>query len=98
MFLDESGINTNITGRYARAKKNQRAIDSTPLNTPATTTILFSVRLNESCIYTTYQGDTTGERFERYLKSDLLPTLGPDDIIVMDNAFPPFKGGIESFR
>ena len=73
-----------MTRRYARAKKDQRAVDSTPLNTPATT-ILSSIRLDGSCIYTTYQGGTTAERFESYLKSDLLPTLGPDDIVVMDN-------------
>ena len=74
-----------MTRRYARAKKNQRAADSTPLNTPATTTILSSIRLYGSCIYTTYQGGTTAERFESYLKSDLFPTLSPDDIVVMDN-------------
>ena len=85
MFLDESGINTDMTRRYARAKKNQRAVDSTPLNTPATTTVLSSIRLDGSCIYTTYQGGTTAERFENYLKSYLLPALGPDDIVVMDN-------------
>ena len=85
VFLDESGINTDMTRRYARAKKDQRAVDSTPLNTPATTTILSSIRLDGSCIYTTYQGGTTAERFESYLKSDLLPTLSPDDIVVMDN-------------
>lgn len=85
VFLDESGINTNMTRRYARAKKNQRAVDSTPLNTPATTTILSSIRLDGSCVYTTYQGGTTAERFESYLESDLLPTLSPDDIVVMDN-------------
>ena len=74
-----------MTRRYARAKKNQRAVDSTPLNTPATTTVLSSIRLDGSCIYTTYQGGTTAERFENYLKSHLLPALGPNDIIVMDN-------------
>ena len=68
-----------MTRRYARAKKNQRAADSTPLNTPATTTILSSIRLDGSCIYTTYQGGTTAEQFESYLKSDLLPTLSPDN-------------------
>ena len=85
VFLGESGINTDMTRRYARAKKNQRAVDSTPLSAPATTTILSSIRLDGSCIYTTYQGGTTAERFESYLKSDLLPTLSPDDIVVMDN-------------
>lgn len=74
-----------MTRRYARAKKNQRAVDSAPLNTPAATTILSSIRLDGSCIYTTYQGGTTAERFKNYLESDLLPTLSKDDILIMDN-------------
>ena len=74
-----------MTRRYARAKRNQRAVDSTPLNTPATTTILSSIRLDGSCIYTIYQGGTTAERFENYLRTELLPALSPDDMIVMDN-------------
>ncbi len=34
VFLDESGVNTDMTRHYARAKTNERAIDSTPVNTP----------------------------------------------------------------
>ena len=45
VFLDESGVNTNLTRHYARSKKNERAVDSTPINTPCNTTILSSVRL-----------------------------------------------------
>ena len=74
-----------MTRRYARAKKNPRAGDSAPLNTPITTTILSSIHLDGSCIYATYQGGTTAERFENYLETELLPVLSPDDIIVMDN-------------
>ena len=50
--------------------------DSTPVNTPCSTTILSSVRLNGKTSYTVYCGGTTGERFAEYLKTD---------IIVMDN-------------
>ncbi|MCZ0687659.1 hypothetical protein [Mediterraneibacter gnavus] len=46
VFLDESGVNTDMTRHYARSKKNERAVDSTPVNTPCNTTILSSVRLN----------------------------------------------------
>ena len=48
VFLDESGVNINMTRHYARAWKNQRAVDKTPLNTPCNTTVLSSIRLNES--------------------------------------------------
>ena len=50
VFLDESGVNINMTRHYARAWKNQRAVDKTPLNTPCNTTVLSSIRLNGACI------------------------------------------------
>ena len=81
VFLDESGVNINMTRHYARAWKNRRAVDKTPLNTPCNTTVLSSIRLNGDCAYTVYQGGTTAE----YLKTKLLPTLSEADIIVMDN-------------
>ena len=85
VFLDESGVNTNLTRLYGRAFSSQRAVDHAPLNTPQTTTVLSSIRLNGEKAFTTYQGGTTGERFVQYLKETLLPTLKPGDIVVMDN-------------
>ena len=82
VFLDESGVNTNLTRLYGRALSSQRAVDHAPLNTPQTTTVL---RLNGEKAFTTYQGGTTGERFVQYLKETLLPALKPGDIVAMDN-------------
>ena len=85
VFLDESGVNTDLTRLYGRAPSSQRAVDHAPLNTPQTTTVLSSIRLDGEKAFTTYQGGTTGERFVQYLKEILLPTLRPGDIVVMDN-------------
>lgn len=85
MFLDECGVNTDMTRRYARSKSNERAADSTPVNTPCSTTILSSIRLNGQTAYTVYRGGTTAEQFAEYLKRILIPALSKDDIIVMDN-------------
>ena len=85
VFLDESGVNTDMTRHYARSKKNERAVDSTPVNTPCNTTILSSVRLNGKTSYTVYCGGTTMEQFAEYLKTMLIPALSKTDIIVMDN-------------
>lgn len=74
-----------MTRHYARARKENRAIDSTPVNTPSNNTILSSVRITGKTAYTIYQGGTTAERFAEYLSSTLLPTLSETDIIVMDN-------------
>ena len=75
VFLDESGVNTDMTRRYGRARSSERCVDHAPLNTPQTTTVLSSIRFN----------GTIGERFVAYLKDTLLPTLHPGDIVVMDN-------------
>jgi len=85
VFLDESGINTDMTRLYGRAPSGQRAVDHAPLNTPQTTTVLSSIRYNGEKAFTTYQGGTTGERFVTYLRETLLPTLHAGDIVVMDN-------------
>lgn len=63
VFLDEGGVNTNMTRHYARSKTNERAVDSTPVNTPSSTTILSSIRLNGKTSHTVYQGGTTAEHF-----------------------------------
>ena len=59
IYLDESGINTNLTRLYAHALHWKRAVDAAPLNTPTATTVLSSIRLDGTTIFTTYQGGTT---------------------------------------
>ena len=95
VFLDESGVNTDMTRIYGRSKKGTRSVDKTPLNTPANTTILSSVRLNGETCYTTYSGGTTGKKFVDYLENMLIPTLKEGDIIVMDKGKIIIKGSKE---
>lgn len=85
VFLDESGVNTNMTRIYGRALGGTRSVDKAPLNTPTNTTILSSIRINGETSYTTYSGGTTKERFVEYLQNILIPTLHEGDVIVMDN-------------
>lgn len=85
VFLDESGINIDMTRRYGRSKGKQRIVDSTPLNTPKTTTLLSSIRLDGSTARTTFQGALNKERFLEYLRDILVPCLRSGDIVVMDN-------------
>ena len=85
VFLDESGVNTDMTRRYGRAVGKARAEDHAPLNTPQTTTVLSFIRLDGATAMVTYTGGTTGVRFVDYLKTTLLPTLKPGDVVVMDN-------------
>lgn len=83
--IDESGVNTDMTRRYGRAMKGERAVDDVPLHTPVSTTILSSIRLNGETAYTVYKGGTTGDIFVNYIKDILIPTLNAGDVIIMDN-------------
>lgn len=85
VFLDESGVNTDMSRRYGRAIGGERSVDKVPLNTPANTTILSSVRLNSETAYTTYSGGTIRKKFLDYLENVLIPTLHKGDIVIMDN-------------
>ena len=83
VFLDESGVNTDMTRHYGRAVGKERAVDNAPENTPTNTTILSSIRLNCETAYTTYSGGTTGDRFVEYLEKVLIPTLHEDDVVII---------------
>lgn len=51
VFLDESGINVNMTRFYARSKGGSRAVDAVPLWKPQNTTVLSSIQLNGETAY-----------------------------------------------
>lgn len=85
VFLDESSVNTDETRHYGRAEGGERVHDTTPLNTPKSTTILSSVRLSGETVYTTFSGAVNGERFQEYLRNHLTSVLRPSDIVIMDN-------------
>ena len=85
VYLDESGVNTDMTRIYGRSLGGTRCIDHAPLNTPKNTTILSSVRLNGKTAYTTYSGGTTKEKFVDYHENVLIPTLKDGDVLIMDN-------------
>lgn len=59
--------------------------DKVPLNTPQSTTILSSVRLDGETVHTHFQGALTGERFLSYVQEQLVPHLRKGDVVIMDN-------------
>jgi len=88
VFLDESGARTNMTRLYGRSFDGQRVPDSVPHGHWCTTTMVSSVRLDGSTAPMVIEGPTDADVFEAYVQQVLLPTLGPGDIVVMDNLSP----------
>lgn len=85
VFLDESGVNINMTRRYGRAKGKERVHDYVRLSKPKNTTLISSVRLDGTLAYEYFQGAVNKNIFLDYIKNALIPTLHEGDIVVMDN-------------
>lgn len=84
-FMDESGLNTNMTPRYGRALGGERVVDSVPLNTPKSTTMISVITLDGPLAFGGWQGGTTKERFLDWVDSTLIPSLKPGQILIPDN-------------
>ena len=83
-FLDESGILTNMTRRYARAPVGERACGEAPVRWKRLTVL----DLDGVVTVTTVTTGTTIPVFIDFLETSLLPVLRdqkPDAILVMDN-------------
>lgn len=85
VFIDESGAKTNMTRLYGRAQQGRRAVDNAPSGHWNTTTMISSMRLDGSTACMVVDGATNTEIFQAYVKHILLPTLKPEDIVVLDN-------------
>lgn len=85
VFLDESGVNINLTRRYGRAIGKERVHDYAPLNTPKSTTMLSSIRMDGSMIHKEFSGAVNREHFLDYVTNSLTPSLHSGDIVIMDN-------------
>ena len=85
VFLDESGLKTNMTRLYGRARKGNRCLDSAPCGHWETVTILSSIRLDGRTESLVFEGAVDRKMFDAYIKEGLAPTLRPGDIVVMDN-------------
>jgi transposase len=85
VFLDESGLKTNMTRRYGRARGGNRCWDSTPCGHWETVTILSSIRLDGTTESLVFGGAVDRKMFDAYIKECLAPTLRPGDIVIMDN-------------
>ena len=66
VFLDESGVNVNMTRFYGRAKGKKRVYDYVPAKRIKRTTLLSSVRLDGTIVKKVFQGALNGKIFQMY--------------------------------
>jgi transposase len=85
IFLDESGCNTAMTPRYARAPIGERAQASRPVNRGKNISIVGAVRLRGVVALRSFEGAINVVKFLDFLERDLLPYTRAGDVLVMDN-------------
>jgi transposase len=85
IFLDESGVSTQMTRRYARAPRGVRVHEATPEGNWKILTILGAMSLRGMIATMTIEAATDAEIFLAYLDHVLCPALRPGDVVVMDN-------------
>jgi transposase len=67
------------------APKGERLIDKVPHGHWKTATFLAALRNDRIDAPCLYDGPINGERFRAYVEQFLAPTLGPGDVVILDN-------------
>ncbi|MCL2660504.1 MAG: IS630 family transposase [Acidobacteriaceae bacterium] len=85
IFLDESGVSTEMTRLYARCRGGGRIAEGTPNGRWKILTILGALSLGGMIATMTIEEATDGDIFDAYLEQVLCPQLKEGDVVVMDN-------------
>jgi transposase len=85
VFIDETAATTNMTRLRGRAPKGERLIGKVPHGHRKTTTVIAALRCDAVTAPLVVDGAMDGPTFLQYVHQFLVPTLKPDDIVVMDN-------------
>lgn len=85
IYLDESGVSTQMTRLYARAEGGQRVHDNVPGGHWKMLTILGALSVDGIIAAMTVEAATDREVFLAYLDQVLCPKLRPRHVVVMDN-------------
>jgi len=85
VVIDESSTHRDMTTRYARAPRGQRAYDTVVRNFGQNVSLLAARRLEGMSAPLVIEGAVTTPVFEAYVERILAPTLQPGDIVILDN-------------
>ncbi len=84
-MVDETSTHLDMTSRYARAPRGQRAFAQQRRNYGKNITLLAGLRLEGMCAPFVVEGAVDAAVFETYVTHVLWPTLRRGDIVVLDN-------------
>src|SRR6201997_436722 len=85
VFIDETATTTNMTRLRGRAPKGERLIGKIPHGHRKTTTCIAALRCDAVTAPMVLDGAMNGAAFLAYVHQILVPTLRPEDVVIMDN-------------
>jgi transposase len=85
VFVDETWATTAMARRHGRVRRGQRLVAAVPHGHWKTTTFLAALRHDRITAPCVFDGAINGRRFCAWVEQALAPTLGPGDLVIMDN-------------
>ena len=85
VFVDESGVTTDLLRRYGRSPRGVRLRDYTPYRHWQTHTVIAALRVDGLGAPAVFDGPIDNPSFLAYVEQVLVPTLRPGDVVVLDN-------------
>ncbi len=85
VFIDETGTTTKMTRLRGRCLKGQRLRSKAPFGHWKTQTFVAGLRSNGLIAPFVVDQPMNRRIFEAYVETQLVPTLRPGDIVIMDN-------------
>lgn len=85
VFLDETGVATDLVRRYGRGPRGQRVVDHAPWGRWQMQTVIAGLRVDGLVAPAVLTGPMDGVSFRAYVEQVLVPTLRPGDRVVLDN-------------
>jgi hypothetical protein len=85
VFIDESGVTTDLLRRYGPSPHGLRLRDYTPCGHWQTHTVVAALWVDGLGATAVCHGPLDNPTFLAYVEQVLLPTLRPGDVVVLDN-------------
>ncbi len=84
-FIDETSVKTNMAKTTGWAPRGLRLVDHAPFGHWRTQTFIGALRHDRPDAPWVIDGAMNGEMFDRYVETQLAPTLRAGDVVILDN-------------
>ncbi len=85
MFLDESGVTTEMTRRYGWGPRSERVREAVPAGHWRTLTVLAALTTEGVLASMSIESPTDGDVFLAFVEQVLGPQLQPGHLVILDN-------------